>query len=117
MIPVLLKKKYMCTTLVFPFTGEFTLFRDVADFLQQFYYGEESSRKLDRIIFVASARSRELPHELIRALITQAMGGRRGKHILYLVQKVKDPCDFNPLFLVRRIYSAFCIYSLSSHRP
>ena len=48
------------------------------DFLQQFYYGEESSAKIDRIIFVASARSKELPRELITALISQAMGGKRG---------------------------------------
>ena len=48
--------------------------------LQQIYYGEESSVKVDRIIFVASARSKELPGELISALISQAMYGKIGKH-------------------------------------
>ena len=66
--------------LVFPFTGEVNLFRDVVGFLQQFYNGEEISRKVDRIIFVASAISKDLPSHLIRALVSQAMDGKRGKY-------------------------------------
>lgn len=49
------------------------------DELQQLTYNDENHSKVDRIIFVASAKSRECPTELIKAVRSQAMDGRRGK--------------------------------------
>lgn len=44
------------------------------------YYGDEHTPKVDRVIFVASASSisKEFPLELIRAVRSQTMEGRRG---------------------------------------
>lgn len=55
------------------------------DFLQELYYDDEHTSKVERIIFVASASSiaGEFPSELIRAVISQAMEGRRGIYFGY----------------------------------
>lgn len=66
-----------CSGEIFIPCGSF--FRDWWDFLQQFYDEEENGAKVDRIIFVESARSIELPYELIAALISRAMSGKRGR--------------------------------------
>nr|XP_022334920.1 uncharacterized protein LOC111131601 isoform X2 [Crassostrea virginica] len=73
--------------------------RDVGDFLQQFYYGEEISRKVDRIIFVASAISRELPCELIRALVSQAMDGGRDVPIFGVLTHADKVQERDPDFV------------------
>uniref|UniRef100_A0A8W8HVN6 Uncharacterized protein n=1 Tax=Magallana gigas TaxID=29159 RepID=A0A8W8HVN6_MAGGI len=51
--------------------------RNVLEELQQLTYNDENHSKVDRIIFVASAKSRECPTELIKAVRSQAMDGRR----------------------------------------
>lgn len=51
--------------------------RNILDELQQLTYNDENALKVDKIIFVASAKSRECPTELIKAVISQAMDGRR----------------------------------------
>lgn len=45
--------------------------------------GNEIVSKVDRIIFVASAISRELPEELIKAVKLQASGGTRGSYNIF----------------------------------
>ncbi|XP_065942793.1 uncharacterized protein [Magallana gigas] len=51
--------------------------RNILDELQQLMYNDENNLKVDRIIFVASAKSKECPTELIKAVRSQAMDGRR----------------------------------------
>lgn len=45
--------------------------------------GNEIVPRVDRIIFVASAVSKEFPEELINAVKLQASGGTRGSHNLF----------------------------------
>lgn len=51
--------------------------KNLLDMLQQLKYSDGNVSKVDRIIFVASATSRECPTELIKAVRSQAMDGRR----------------------------------------
>lgn len=55
-------------------------FRSVLDIIKKLSYDDENSFKVDRVLFVASASSisKEFPTELIRAVKSQTMDGRRG---------------------------------------
>lgn len=51
--------------------------RNILDKLQDLMHNVSNNLKVDKIIFVASAKSRECPTELIKAVRSQAMDGRR----------------------------------------
>ncbi|XP_061173899.1 uncharacterized protein LOC133183004 [Saccostrea echinata] len=51
--------------------------QNIPEVLQQLNYGDEGHAKVDRIIFVASAKSKEFPAELIKAVLSQASDGTR----------------------------------------
>jgi hypothetical protein len=61
---------------------------------QHLFFGDEGNMKVDKIIFVASGKSKEFPAELIKAVLSQASGGERGIVSFY-----------NSLYLLSMLYN------------
>lgn len=55
-------------------------FRNVPGIVKHFFFGNDNktNTKVDRIIFIASAKSENLPEELIKSVRFLALEGSRG---------------------------------------